>query len=370
MSKLVFTVTPADGEENVIPGNFGIWNQRCLVQIEGALYGWGPNGVWTTTGGRPRLLSRPCDTTVGALLDTTLMDQAHACYDPIEKRITWWYCRTGDTAPKDGLVLDLTKGRWSTPQWRQGIDASVLVSNANGKLLSAVSDSTNGVTWFAYGATDGVPSSSNGSYTTSTGSTTTVVNVVDSLPFGAGTDLTGTILYRVATGETRAIASNTTNTITVGSAFTSSPTSPAAGEAMYVGAIPCSMSTCWWTGEGLQDKKRAMLQIQVNPSTAGEILVYLYRDKSATPVVWTANGSTEQRWPKAVSAPANGQTYLAVSLASTSNDGFVAIPMNLSWSRMLKARIVCLSPAGSLKLLDVRFSVESKRDEKRDVGGT
>ncbi len=370
MSKVVFRDDPSDGEENVIPGNFGIWNQRCLVQLEGSLYGWGPNGVWTTTGGRPRWLSRPCDTTVAALLDTSLMDQAHACYDPIEKRLTWWYCRTGDTKPKDALVLDLTKGRWATPQWRQGIDASVLISNANGKLLSVVSDSTNGVSWFGYGATDGVPSSSTGSYTTSTGSTTTVVNVIDSLPTGTGTDLTGTILYRVSTGETRAIASNTSNAITVGSAFSSSPTSPAAGEVMYVGAIPCSLSTCWWTGQGLQDKKRAMLQIQVSPSTAGEIQVSLYRDKSASPVVWTANGSTEQRWPKAVSAPANGQSYLTVSLSSTSNDGFVAIPMNLSWSRMLKAKVVCLSPAGVMRLLSVKFNVESKRDEKRAVDGT
>jgi hypothetical protein len=370
MSKLVFRDEPSDGEENVIPGNFGIWNQRCLIQLDGALYGWGPNGVWTSTGGRPRWLSRPCDTTVAALLDTSLMDQAHACYDPIEKRITWWFCRSGDTHPKDALELDLTKGRWSSPQWRQGIDASVMVSNANGKLLQVVSDSTNGMSWYGYGATDGVPSTSTGSYTTSTGSTTTVVNVVDSLPTGAGTDLTGTILYRVATGEMRAIASNTSSAITAGSAFTSTPTSPAAGEAMYVGAIPWSITTGWWTGDGLQDKKRAMLQVQVSPSTAGEILVYLYRDKSATPVVWTTNGSTEQRWPKAITAPANGQSYLAVSLNVSSNDGFVSIPMNLSWSRMLRAKVVCLSPAGTLRLLDVNFSVESKRDEKKDVGGT
>lgn len=369
MSRLVFTDDPSDGEENLIPGNFGLWNQRCLIALEGSLYGWGPNGVWTTTGGRPRWLSRSCDTTVAALLDTSKMDQAHASYDPIGKRLSWWFVRTGDTTPQDALEIDLTKGRWNTPQWRQGIDASAVVSNANGQLLQVVSDATNARTWYAYGATDGVPSTSTGSYTTGVGSTSTIVQVVDSLPTGTGTDLSGTILYRASTGEERAISSNTASAITVGSAFSSSPTSPAAGEAMYVGAIPWSITTAWWAGDGIEDKKRVMLQIQVNPSTAGEVLVYLYKDNSATPVTWTKNGSSEQRDPKGTTIT-NALTYVRVALSSASNDGFVAIPVELTWSRTLRAKVVCLSPAGTLKLLAVNFSVEAKRSEKRDVGGT
>lgn len=366
MSKLVFYDDPATGEENIIPGQFGLWNQRCLVQLDGAMYGWGPNGVWTTTGGRARWISKPCDTTVGALLDTTKMDQAHACFDPIEKRITWWFCRTGDSTPKDALEIELTGSRWSTPQWRQGIDASCIVSNANGKMLQTLSDATNGRTWFAYGATDGVPSTSTGSYTVAAGSTSTVVNVVDSLPTGTGTDLSGTILYRVNTGETRAISSNTSSAITVGSAFTSSPTSPAAGEAIYVGAIPWSITTPWWVGSGLDTRKRPALTIQVNPSTAGEVLIYLYTDKSSTPTTWTINGSTQQKWPNGVQAPANGQSYLKVNLSAASNCGSIEIPMYLTWSTMIRAKVVCLSPAGTLKLISVDFSIDAKENEKID----
>lgn len=361
MCRLVFTEDPADGEVVPVPGYHGLWNQACLVSAEGMLFGWGPNGLWRVSGGRPQWMSRPIETTLAGLVDLTQMDLAHGQYNPADKVVRWHFVGSGDSACKYALSYDLAGQRWTIDRYRQGIDAGVTYADDNARLRLAVSDATNGRLWYHEGATDGVPSSSTGSYTATTGSTTTVTQVTDSLPTGTGTDLAGVMLYRPSTGEAVAITSNTTGAITH-AAFA---TAVASGEALYAGAIPWSVTLDWWTGKDLATKKRPHLHVHVNPSSTGSIELRLYRDFSASPYTWTAN--SDDRWQDSVTLTNNG-TYLTLNLntGTVTSDGFISVPMPAEWARSWRVRLDCVSPAGTLKLLDVRL-VDEGRDERPET---
>jgi hypothetical protein len=359
--RLVFVDDPLTGELDTVAGEFGIWNQRCLFAMDGAMYGWGANGVWMMTGGRPRWLSRPIDTTVAALMLPAYSDLFHATYDPAAKVLRWHFVGTGDTTPQYAMAYDLAGQRWMLDQWRQAIDAGVTVSDDQGRLRLVLADSANGRSWYAEGDTDGVPAASTGAYTANTGSTTTVTQVTDSLPTGAGTDLSGTILYRPATGEERVIASNTSSAITTAALASA----VSVGEAIYVGAIPWTFTTPWWVGQGQQNKSRpAYLHLTLVPATTGSVRVSIYKDYSASPVTFT--GTSDDRWPDGVTL-VTGATYVTVDLDAGNTDGFVAIPMPSDWARAWRAVVTCLSPAGDLRVLDCQFSVESSRESVQDT---
>lgn len=365
MQRLVFVDDPGVGELDIIKGQWGIWNQQCLISYEGALFGWGPNGVWVSTGGRPRWLSRAVEVTYGALIDLSKMDQAHASFDPVEKVLSWFYVATGESIPRQSISYDLPGGRWMRNPFRQGIDASIYLADANGRLRGILSDGTNGRTYYNSGATDGVPSTSSGAYTGAAGSTTTVTQVNETLPTGALTDLTGLVAYQVSSGEERVIASNTSSAITH-AAFTAAT---AISGGIYVGAIPWTYETPWFVGNGLQEKKRTHLWLSYKPSTvAGTVRVRVYLDQmdlaSPTAHVWTSVSGDS--FPRECTVT-NGASYIDVTIAAATGRGFVAIPMPADWSRAIKAKLEVLSPAGTLILTGLEFALGSQRESQTVV---
>lgn len=357
--RLVFTDDPGVGELVRVPGDHGCFTHESAIAVDGAVFGWGPNGIWRLYGGAPRWISGAIDPTWSELLDRTNTADIHATYDPATKTIRWHFTAIGDTGPQHAVAYDLAGDRWYIDEYRQAIHSGATVADDDGRLRLAVSDDTNNRTWVHEGDTDGVPSTSTGSYTTTVGSTTTVLQMVDSLPIGAGTDLSGTMLYRLNSAEVRAISLNTASAITVSPALA---TAPAAGEAIYVGSIPFVVESDWWIGQDLEDKKRAHLQLTMVPSATGSMRVYVYRDFSATPFVWTSN--TSDKWPDGVTVT-TGLNYLTVSLTAGGSDGFVSLPMPAEWSRALKSKVVVLDPSGTVALLDVSFGPDGRRDTAR-----
>ncbi len=358
IQRLVFIDDPANGELDNTPGEFGVWNQRCLIGVDGALYGWGPNGVWMAAG-RPRWISRPIDTSNAGRL-SAYGDLFHGAYDPVAKTLTWWYVDTGDTTPKMAMSFDLAGSRWILHPYRQAISASCVAADGNGKLHRVALDSVNGKAWYHEGITDGVPSASNGSYTADTGCTTTSIPVTQALPT-TGNALSQVVLYRPATDESVVIASNTASIMTT-AAFA---TAPAAGESLYAGSIPWEMSTGWFTGAGLQDKKRPVhLAIKMIPSTAGSVRVYIYTDFSTTPYTFT--NPDAQQYPEGVTV-VDGSSYITVALTCGQGDGFVPIPMPEDWTRSISARITNDDPAGTLAILDLKFAIEDRDEEAQET---
>lgn len=353
MERLVFIDNPATGELVRIAGKFGVWNQRCFVVVDGTLFGWGPNGAWQMRAAGPSWISHPIDDAITdstrGYIDVSQSSQFHGVYDPIQKVIRWFFVKTGDVGPRQSICIDLSERRWFRSSFRQNIAASVNAIDSSGNWRGLLSDSVNGQTWKHEGATDGVPSSSTGAYTVTVSSTTTVVNVVDSLPT-SNSGLTGAILYQPSSGEERVIASNTSSTITLSSALT---TAPSSGSAVYVGAIPWYIETEWEDFGHPEAKRQAHLYLSFIPTTSGTLRVRVYGDFNATPLTWTRvdTGPT----PRGVSSWTNGQTYVEVSMSTSDTGGFVKIPMFMEFKRYLKASVECISPAGTLRLLDASF---------------
>ncbi|MBA2706675.1 MAG: hypothetical protein H0U59_02575, partial [Gemmatimonadaceae bacterium] len=281
---------------------------------------------------------------------------------PIAKTITWWYVASGEYIPRKTITYDLIGKRWAQHPYRQAIASSAVGVDSNGKLHLIVTDSTNGKAWYAEGATDGVPSSSPGAYTAAAPlNNTTVITVNEPLPT-SGAGLVGAMLYRPDTGEECVITANNASKMTLGTALRTDPT---LGEAMYVGAIPWTVTTNWWVGRGLQDKKRPVhLALKLSPSSTGSVKVYLYLDFSATPYVFTNPDAAD--YPDGVTI-VDGRNYITVDLDAGQSDGFVPIPMPEDWGRSMRAKVVCESPAGDMRLLDVSFAVEDPAQEAQET---
>lgn len=349
--RLVFVDDPGTGELDTVSTECGVWNQRCVIRIEGVLYGTGPNGTWRMQGGRPRIIGRPIDSTVQDMLDLSKVAQMHAVYEPINKVLRWFFVATGDSTPLDSFAVSLETGQWSLEQWRQGIDAATVAADANGRLRAILTDKTNARLWWNSGVTDGVPAASTGAYTGNAGSTTTVTQVNESLPTGALTDLTGAIIYQPGSGEGRAIASNTSSAITH-AAFT---TATVQGASVYVGGIPWTYATDWFVGQGLDTKKRVQLQITaVTPSVATTLRVSIYRDYQTSPMTFT-KGSGDQ-YPDYLTV-VNGQNYVEIDLSSTNADGFFRMPIFFEWSRAVRAKLEVVNPSGTVQLLSCEFVI-------------
>ncbi len=365
MQRLVFVDDPGVGELDIIKGQFGIWNQQCLMSYEGNLYGWGPNGVWVSTGGKPRWLSQDVQTTYKALYDKSMMDQAHAYFDPVEKTIYWFYVNIGEAVPRQSIAFDLIGGRWTRNPFRQGIDASIFLADADGELRGVLTDATNGRLYYHNGNNDGVPLTSNGAYTDAGGSSTTVTQVNETLPTGALNDLTGLIIYQPVTGEERAITSNTVSAITH-AAFSFAS---AATDNVYVGSIPWSWETSYFIGDGQETKKRTHLWLKCRPSTeAGSVRVRIYLDQMDTtnPIPHTFSSVSGDVYPASCTV-IDGASYVDVTFAAATNQGFVAIPMPSDWSRSIQAKLECLSPAGTLILTGLEFAKGNERESQTVV---
>lgn len=360
MQRLVFVDDPGAGEPDILSGQFGVWTQRCLLKVEGVLYGWGPNGVWMARGGMPQWISRDIESTYKTYYDYFNMDSAWAVYDPGTKSIRWFFLNFNDGEVRETIAWDLAGKRWVREQYRQGFSAGLCTADPNGILQCLLSDESNGFTFTREGATDGVPSGT-GSYTVGSGSTTTVTQVTDSLPTGTSlTDLSKLVAYDPVSGEERVIASNTSSAITH-AAFTSALT---AGASLYVGAIPWIYETDWWIGDGMENAKRPTLFMEVNPgSVTGKLKVTFYADGNATALTFTTEATYDA--PFGILPFTSGQAYLEAYFDNTTlTSGFLKFPHPADWRRKIRAKVEVISPTGTLKVNDIYFALQAKQDSK------
>lgn len=374
--KLIYTNDPATGKLVHIPTNMGVWNQQCLVEADGLIYGFGRAGIFVTEGSGPQHLSKPVDDTILdgntfaglAALDPAYFTEFHGVYDQRERCVTFFYVKSGDTTPKNGVSYYVDDGTWRLDQYRQAIRSSTQAAGSTNQVRAMLADE-NGYAWFLVpNRFDGVPSTmtSSGTYTgvvtCAAGSSTTILQIsAPSLPTGTGTDLVGCILTDSTGANERRITANTSTTITLSSALSSSPS---AGTEFWVGSIPLTLRTKWWVGDGLTLKKDVpYLCISVVPSAAGgKLLVSIFADYAATPSAFTAGSSDTQ--PDGVTWT-DGATFATVDLDGGNGDGVVCFRPPVRWSRALSARIQNLKPLGDLKILDVSWSMTDPRQQVR-----
>lgn len=359
--RFTYTNDPASGMLVNSLTDMGLWNQQCLIECNGNLYGWGRSGAWCIQATDPDHISRPIDDSVAALMDTTQFANFHAVYDPRERVIQWFFVIVGQTQPTYSMALDVDRATWSLRQYRQTITASTQCVSGIQPLRALLSDG-NGYSWFLFdNQFDCLPTTmSSGIVTATSGATTSIVPVSQTLDTTTG--VYGAVLYRPNTSEAVLIQSNTALQMNLASPFA---TAPANGETLYIGSVPWSIQTMWWSGKGQQYKDRpAYLNMQFMPGSGTQLFtVQVFLDFSTTPYQFTT-GATDT-YPDGVVVP-NGPTITIMGNGGLAKDGFISIPMPSDWARVLSATLTTTTPISQIRLLAFYFS-EQPHDQNTQL---
>ncbi len=334
-----------------IQGNRGVFHQRCLVEADGKLYAWDRPGIYQV-GEKPDHISANVDAALTELCDYDQSTKFHGVFDPRDRVLMWFFVVIGDTQPKRAVCYELDTGRMFFYRFLQGITASSVVPTSDGQVRVLLGDE-NGYSWFfgVDGSFDGVPPATSSVLTASGTPTTSVISVTQTLP--TSPNLAGVMLYQASSDQYRVIASNTSSQITLASALSSAPV---AGDTLYIGAIPFEYRTKWWVGQGLETKKAPVyFFVKLYPGSAtGKMRVFFYEDFSSTPTTVTATASDVHNDGLTVT---NATTYIELDLDGGSGDGFVAVPLSITWKRALQARLYVIRPDGDLRIMDAGFSL-------------
>lgn len=347
MAKLKYYTDPAQGELDVIDSSgLGAWNQRCIVSVDGMVYGWGRIGAWAVPGGLPRKISRPIEDTLRTDVDESASDKFHGVFDPRERVITWFYVPTGGSTPTKAIVYDVDRKVWHTRDWQAGVTASVISPVQDGNLYAWIADE-NDYTWrLLQGEYDGVPSGTAAVFTAGPASTTTTVQVKNPT---VSADLAGAYLYQKDSGETRRITGSTATAVTVSAAFTA----VAEDDEFWIGHFDTVVLPKWASAGGMRNKSRPHgIEVFFVPDAdaAGrEGKVEIFADFSDTAELFTANDA--DFFSSGVSVT-NNQRWCDIDLTGGSNDdGFLLVPMPSGWHRTWRARITFAKPSGDLRLV-------------------
>lgn len=344
-----YTNDPAAAKLEAVPTEMGAYNQRCIVQADGRTFGFGQAGAWEIQGRNLTRISDDTEKQLTALIDTAQFEDFHGTYDPYERSVTWYFTRTGDTSPKDGICYFTETEQWQFVSYRQAIRASTTYGSATYTYRPYLAD-TNGWTWRVGDdrPADSLPSAmTSGVLTTASANSTTVINIVENLPTGSG-DAKGAMLYWPAAGESRVIASNTTNTVTVTPGFT---TAPGTGVSLYLGSIPVYLKSDRWMMRSPQHLKRVpYLGLEhLSDETSPECYLSLYQNVGSTAAQWTT-GSAD--------VPLTGVTNtnaIVKTIDLGQGSGILYMPMPEAYVNYWRWEFTQDKPAGALKLMDVQF---------------
>lgn len=358
-----YTSDPAAARLSAIPTEMGVYNQQCIVQADGRTFGFGQAGVFELQGKVPTRISDDIEEQLSALIDTSQFTDFHGVYDPYERSATWYFTRTGDTSPKDGICYFLESGQWQFVSYRQPIRASVTYGSAALPYRPYLADA-NGWVWRVGEdrPADCLPSTmSSGVLTTASASSTTVINIVESLPTGSG-DCKGAMLYWPAAGEARAVASNTANTITLSSGFTSAP---GTGVTLYLGSIDVYLKSDWWMMRSPQHKKRPpYIAIEhLSEDTAPEAYLSVYQDLSGTATQWTTDSGDS----RLLGVTATSNTVRTVDLGATESAGILYVELPDKFCKYWRWTLTQDKPAGTFQLMDCQFLMQNSGDVDQNI---
>lgn len=352
--RLVFTTDPSAVSSSLLPVQAmrGVFNQRCLVEADGEVYAWDRQGIYRL-GESPVHMSNDVDALLRSYVNYSYVVQFHGAFEPVDRILSWWFVKQGDTVPKYAVCLELDSGRWSFGRWRQGITSSAVIPSSDGQVRAWVGDE-NGYLW-AWGmdaSFDGVPPTCPAVVTVNAGATATVIPVVETLT--TSPDVAGASLYFPLTGEVGIVQSNTASQITMTSALSMTP--PLSVE-LWLGTIPFEYRTKWFTAQGGMATKKRPVYFGVSVfagSSTGKLRVYFYVDQGETPVALSADGYSS--YPDGVSINVAG-SYVEIDLDGGSGDGFVSCPVPATWERTIQARLISDKPDGELRIVDATFLV-------------
>lgn len=358
-----YTSDPAAARLASVPTELGVYNQQCVVQIDGRTFGLGQAGAFELQGRVPTRISDDIEVQLATLIDTAQFADVHGVADPYERSVTWHFTRIGDTAPRDGICYFIESGQWQFVSYRQPIRASVCYGSAAYPYRPYLADS-NGWVWRVGDdrPADCLPSTmSSGVLTTASGSSTTVINVIDSLPTGSG-DCKGAMLYWPAAGEARDVASNTASALTLTTGFT---TAPGAGAELYLGSIDVFLESDWWVMRSPQHKKRVpYLAIEhLSEQESPDVYVSIHQDLSGNAAPWTTDSGDS----RLLGTTATNSTTRTIDLDATDSAGILYSELPDKFCNYWRWTLNQDRPEGDLRLMDVQFLIQNVGDVDTNI---
>ena len=350
MYRFTWDTDPSDGFMVPLNDKAGALNQRVVTSVEGVIYFMDRRGWWRWKGGWPELISRPLGT-LSTSIDFDQADNFHVTYLPESRAVRWFVSYTGETYPKHYVQFDIDTGAWSTGSFNHGIAESRLVSQGKG-LRTFWADDQGHTWWGDTGLADGVPAAKS-HVTVTTGSTTTVIQILGGGLATSNGGYAGCYLTRrLSTGatESRLISSNTATAITVSSAFSGSP---AANDVLWIGAIPSLLLSRAFRPQAGADKVRAdTLTITFNPVTSVRyLMVKVYENLSDTAKTW---GVARNSLPGLVKPGANTLYPTSAWLIDLSHtDGVVSLSLGGEWKRCFEVELSIEEPDADFQLISL-----------------
>lgn len=351
-----YTSDPASARISTIPTQMGVYNQRCVVNCEGRMICMGPAGIFELQGRVPTSISAAIDQDIANIIDNTQYESFHGAYDFYEDTVTFWFCRSGDTVPKDAVAYHLPSGEWQMRSWRQGISCSATIGTDSLSPRPYLG-CENGYTWRLTDSLvgDGIPSAlTTGVVTVDAGATTTSIPVVEALPTGTG-DCKGVMLYNPLTGTAKAITSNTATTFTC-AAFSAAP---AQGTELYLGSIDVFLKSEWWAGPSPHALKRPsyLMLEHLSDDTAPEVDIQIYKSLSSTAMAFTKGLGDSHL---------SGVTYTNAATSAnvdlSHRAGVLYLNTVNEFSPYWRWELTQEVPYGILKLMDVKWLIRNKEE--------
>lgn len=343
-----------DGQPAFVPGNRGVLSQRCVIEIDGIVYGFDRQGFWRWSGGSQQHISQAID----PLLDNVnwAQDQRfHGVEVPRERIIRWYYAKGTDTLPKDWFEYDIDREQWATGSHEaMEITASATVSTG-GERRAMVADSK-GFTWFVLGPTDGSDPATTlvGAVAAAPAPTASVFSITGGGLKATGLALRGVPIHWRQGNQTRLCLSNTATQVTLETGFLSAP---AVGDTIYVGRIKARLRTKSVTLSKLKDRfQERYLHLYFEPSPVQKnLIVRVYEDFGAGPQQMAL---TVANITRGVSITA-GSGDVVVDLSTP--DGYAKVPLGLDWQRSIEAEFEMQEPHSRLQLL--HWEIDGAYDE-------
>ena len=339
MRRLIYSSDPAAAMVSDIPGNFGCFNPRCVIKIDGGLLiGWGRNGMWMIDAMQPKKISRNIDETMGTLADSSNTVARFVVYEPIRREVLFFFPLSGETYCKRAFCWSMDTQEWSLYTYRQAMSFGVMNTAYTDRQRTMIGDSSNYLWRIGAAANDG---GGDGVVTVTSGSTTTVIN-------GTNTATVGQILYHPVTGEERVITVATGSQITV-AALANAPT---AGTELFVGSIRQRLMSDWNPGKGVNLAKRPSKFIMaIRPDDdMGTGTVSYYHDFNTTAI--EATSFAADTFPEGVSV---SDSVINIDFDAGATDGFIPVPTPSDWKRVIRAEIIAETPLDGVRFLDASF---------------
>ncbi len=344
MWRYSFVDDPSNGTFLPIPSHDGIYGPDALIQVDDAMFGLGPNGVWAITAVMPKHISMEADPFLEAEMATALASRnVVGWYNRRDRSVTWSFVnQSGNTR---GISLNLRNMAWTTRTYPHLIQTACSAYDET-YMAAQIPGVAGAVLHELPGYKDGVASAWVSTVqSTSLGYRITPVTMPPDMNVFTQVRINGVNMVVIGVG--------------VGYFDVSSTTGITAGMEIIYGGIPFTFETEWWFPAPVERRQQCAylgLELDTTGSLANAptpvATFQMAINQSATPLNYVATrGCTP---PDGVTLPATASPYVSCNLrGGTADDGFVAIPLQSNQFRSVQFRVTGHYPQDSFGIVDI-----------------